>query len=105
MKRFVHYIGRPWCGLVEQYTFHITADLGKTDAWFDRCAHVVSKPEDPDQLLTLRFDWHRTFITGREATHESMQEALKRAEVDSMAYFEDLAEGSRFDEELIRNAT
>jgi hypothetical protein len=105
MKRFIEYIGRPWHGLVEQYTFQITADLEKTADWFDRCTHIVTRTEDPEQLLTLRFDWHRTFVTGRVATRESMQEEISRAEEKSMAYFEDLAEGSRFDEELIRSAT
>lgn len=105
MKRFIEYIGRPWHGLVEQYTFQITADLEKTDDWFDRCTHIVTRTEDPEQLLTLRFDWHRTFVSGRVATRESMQQEIGRAEEKSMAYFEDLAEGSRFDEELIRSAT
>lgn len=105
MKRFIEYIGRPWGGLVEQYTFQITADIGKTDHWVDRCNHVVVKAEDPEQLLTLRFDWHRTFLTGRTATRESMQDALDKAAAESLVYFEDLAEGSRFDEELIRGAT
>ena len=105
MARFIQYIGRPWHGFVEQYSFQITADLGKSDDWFDRCTHIVIKSEDPEQLLTLRFDWHRTFVSGRAATHESLKEALDQAAVASMAYFEDLAEGNRFDEELIRSAT
>jgi hypothetical protein len=106
MKRFIEYIGRPWHGRVDQYSFQITSDLDKkADEWFDRCTHVVFKAEDPEQPLTLRFDWFRTFVKGRVATRGLMQEEVGRAEEKSKAYFEDLAEGSRFDEELIRSTT
>jgi hypothetical protein len=101
IERFIEYLARPWHG-VEQYSFQITADLSKEDKSIDRCTHILLKPEDPEQLLTLRFDWHRTFVGGRAANRESMKEEMHRAVRDSMEYFEELAEGNRFDEELIR---
>ncbi len=105
IARFIDYIARPWQGFVEQYSFQITADLGKNDSWFDRCNHVVIRPEDPEQLLTLQFDWHRTFVSERTATIDLIKDEIDRAALDSMKYFEDLGEGNRFDEELIRNPT
>ena len=103
--RFIDYVARPWHGLVGQYSLQITADLRKTDDWFDRCNHVVVKPDDPEQLLMLQFDWHRTFVKERDATLDLIKEEISRAEPDSMKYFEELGEGNRFDEELIRSAT
>ena len=105
IARFIDYIARPWHGFVDQYSFQITADLGKSDNWFDRCNHVVIRPEDPEQLLTLQFDWNRTFISERTATSELVKDEMDRAAQESMKYFEDLGEGNRFDEELIRSNT
>lgn len=105
LSRFIEYIARPWHGLVGQYGFNITADIGKTEKWIDRCTHIVAKPEDSEELLTLKFDWQRTFVATREATPELVREAFAHAIDASSSYFEDLAEGDRFDEELIRSAT
>jgi hypothetical protein len=104
IKRFIDYIARPWNGLIEPYSFQITAELAKTDNWFDRCNHIVIKSDDPDQLPVLQFDWHRTFVDERTATLDLIREEIDRAARDSMTYFEDLGEGNRFDEELIRGA-
>lgn len=105
MTRFIKYVARPWHGLIEQYSFQITADLNKTANWLDRCSHILVKPDDPDQLLTLRLDWHRTFVSGQNATRDLLKKEMDRAAQDSMEYFEELAEGNRFDEELIRSGS
>lgn len=106
MARFVTYMGRPWKGLVDYYTIQITSALAEDSRWSDRCMHTLSKSEDdPEQLIRLNFDWQRTFKTGHAITSESMKELVKHAEDSAMEYFEALAEGNQFDEELIREAT
>jgi hypothetical protein len=102
ISRLLTYMGRPWKGLLEQYSFQITATLEKNENWVDQCSHVLVKPEDPEQLPTIRFDWGRTFLKERSATPESLKKELDQVVKDSMKYFEELGEGNRFDEELIR---
>ena len=105
IARFIKYIGRPWKGSVESLTCNIIAEIKNASDWSDRCIHTLVKTDDPEELLTLKFDWQRTFTSPRRATPEALKEILERAEKASKEYFEELAEGSRFDEELINTTT
>jgi hypothetical protein len=106
MARFITYIGRPWKGFADHYTFQITSQLADDPAWNDRCIHTLSKAEeDPDQLIRLNFDWQRSFKTSRPTTRDSMKELVKFAEDAALKYFEELAEGNLFDEKLIHEAS
>jgi hypothetical protein len=104
IKRFIDYVGRPWTGMLDSFNISINAHVGGAGEVKDRCLHTIVKPEDKDQLLTLVFDWHRTFSTEWQITKSNLERILKDAQRDSLQYFEDLAEGSRFDEVLIREA-
>jgi hypothetical protein len=55
-------------------------------------------------LLTVQFDWQRTFGTEWQATRSNLERVLEDALKDSIDYFEQLAEGNRFDEVLISEA-
>lgn len=105
IARFIKYIGRPWPGLLDQFDIRLTASIEENSNWSDRCIHTLLRPEDPEQLTRLQFDWQRTFTKGRAITADSLKEILARAEKDSISYFEELAEGNLFDEELISKAT
>jgi hypothetical protein len=104
--RFVAYIGRPWKGFVEHYSLQIVSELANTPESSDRCIHTLSKVDnDPDQLLKLNFDWQRTLKNSRTVTSETMTQLIKSAEEAALKYFEELAEGNLFDENLIREST
>jgi hypothetical protein len=106
IARFLKYFARPWDGNLESFNIQLMADLKETAAWSERCQHTLAKPDDPkDDLLTIQFDWQRTFATGRAVAAESLPNLMAEAEKAAMDYFEDLAEGSRFDENLLRTAT
>lgn len=105
IARFIEYIGRPWKGTIDSFECRIVAEIDKASGWSDRCIHQLNKPEDPEELLTLTFDWQRTFTSNRPITPDSLKDVLSHAEKDSSKYFESLAEGSRFDENLISIAT
>jgi hypothetical protein len=105
IERFIKYIGRPWKGSVDNFNVQIVAELDKTPKWSDRCVHLLVKPEDREQLPTLRFDWQRTFVSGRPLTHESLRDMTASAKIASLKYLEELAEGSQFDEDIIRSST
>jgi hypothetical protein len=103
--RFIKYVGRPWKNMLDHYNINITADLGKGGGWTDRCIHTLTKSEDREQLLSLNFDWQRTFASGRSINSPELADILESAERSALRYFEDLAEGGRFDEEIISGAT
>jgi hypothetical protein len=105
IARFISYIGRPWKGALDAYDFSITSEVGKGTTWSDRCIHQIKKLEDPEELMTLNFDFQRTFTTGLALRQDALTEAAKAAEKGALKYFEDLGEGASFDEEIIRRAT
>lgn len=105
IARFIKYIGRPWEGAVDQYNIQIVAEIEKTSGWSDRCIHHLIKPEDPEELLSVIFDWQRIFTSGKLITRDSLQQIVDDAKKSSNEYFESLAEGSRFDENIIGRTT
>lgn len=105
IARFIKYVGRPWKGRVDAYSFQIVGALGEAPGWTDRCVHTLNRPEDAEQLVTLNFDWQRSFTTGRSTSRDSLEEIVSSAEKASSKYFEELAEGNQFDEDLISSAT
>jgi hypothetical protein len=105
ITRFIEYIGRPWGGLVDSYSFQIVSVIAKTGQWTDKCVHNIIKPADPDELTNISFDWQRTFASGIAISPDNIKSIWTRAERDALAYFEELAEGSRFDEQLIGTTT
>jgi hypothetical protein len=105
IARFLTYVSRPWKGRVDFYSLEITGVIDETPDWSDRCVHQLIKREDPDAVPSVKLDWQRTFTTRRQVTGESIKSLLSHAEVAANQYFEDVAEGNRFDEELLRGRT
>ena len=106
IKRFIDVVGRPWKGALDNFSFQIVSVLDKGNPkCTDRCVHAVTRPENPEELLTIVFDWQRSFATGLSARRDSLRDILSRATKDALAYFEDLAEGSRFDEDDLHSST
>ena len=103
ISRLIGYIGRPWGGRMDFLNAAIAGEIEKTAAWTDRCLHNLMKPEGADQLIKIDLDWQRNFAAARAVTKETLKEMLDKAQKDALSYFEDVAEGSRFDEEVIRS--
>lgn len=104
ITRFIEYVGRPWGGKLDHFSFSIVADIGKGQGYADRCIHSIQRPEDREQLMTITLDWQRQLTSGNPINLESLKELAERAEKAALKYFEDVGEGSRFDEKLIRDA-
>lgn len=106
IKRFVSYVGRPWkADYLDSFNITITADISVTGGIKERCVHTIAKSEDKEQLMTLQFDWQRLFDDGWQITQANLERVLQGARKGALAYFEDLAEGNRFDEILISSTT
>jgi hypothetical protein len=105
IARLIKYIGRPWQGKLQTYHIEIASELRRDSGSFDKCIHILRKVDNPDQLPFIRFDWQRWFDPGRAAHADTLPELLGEAEKPAMAYFEELAEGNRFDEDILRATT
>ena len=104
VKRLIDYMGRPWGGLLDSFNMEINGQIDKATDLTDLCIHTLIKPEEGNELLTVQFDWQRTFGTEWQSTRSNLERVLEDALKDSIDYFEQLAEGNRFDEVLISEA-
>ena len=96
--KFVNNITKPWGKTLDAYSFMIVAQLSQQAGRSDRCIHEITNPEDVDSLTTLKFDWQRKFVNDPSVPAiEGLTELLKDAQKDALGYFEELAEGNRFD--------
>jgi hypothetical protein len=100
VRRLIEHMGRPWNGLGKGSSFQIVGEIATTQGWTDRCIHTYALPESAEEIPSISFDWQRTFKSGHGINKESLLNILKRAELDSGTYLEELAEGDRFDENV-----
>ena len=101
ISRFISYLGKPWGNEISSFSIEVTSDVGKTDVWTDRCQHRILRPEDPEELMTIIFDFHRQFKSGQAISEAQMKTLANKCGEDALKYFETLAEGDRFDEHII----
>jgi hypothetical protein len=101
VARFLKFLVKPWPDGLDHFAIQIAAYIAKTDEYTDKCIHGFTKPEDPEQLNTLRFDWQRTFTTPKIATPDVLKKQTMLAQKAALEYFEQLGEGGRFDDNLI----
>lgn len=98
IRKFIQHMARPWNSAPKAFAFNITSELGTASAWSDRCIHTIARPEGGDNLVNLSFDWQRTFKDRRVLNGVSaLKDLAFEAEHAALKYFEELAEGDRFD--------
>jgi len=108
VRRLIEYLGRPWGGDLPAYTFEVTGRLGGKDMTSDRCIHTVTMNEQEtstDRLITVKFDWQRDYNVVRPITVDAIRKLVAPGKQAALEYFEDIAVGSRFDEEILRKST
>jgi hypothetical protein len=98
IRRFIDYLAKPWNSPLDHFEFQITSQLNDEKDWEDRCIHQFSKAEDSEGLITMKFDWQRTFKKEKNIMSSTIKERLSHAQEAALLYFEELAEGNRFDE-------
>ena len=102
IKRLINYAGRPWKNGLKYFDIQLVSTLAETSGYSDRCTHHITKSENSEEeLITVRFDWQRKYIEGRHVTQESLRAELEACQTSSLKYFEELAIGDMFDEDLI----
>jgi hypothetical protein len=60
---------------------------------------------NPDRLISVKFDWQRDYIIARPIAIDAIRKQVAAGKKAALEYFEDVAEGSRFDEEILRKPT
>ncbi|MES2601524.1 MAG: hypothetical protein V4602_12010 [Pseudomonadota bacterium] len=98
IARLIDYIGKPWGSLTDAFSIQITAEVSKGSGWRDRCVHTLLRTENPNDLMTIMFDFQRQYSNGRTIAEDSIEEITTTTEKAALRYFEELAEGNRFDE-------
>jgi hypothetical protein len=101
---FLKYMGRPWGDMVDGFQIQITSQLAQDRELSDRCVHTLTRSEIPGEPTFVTFDWQRTFTEGQLLTKQSLTALSEKAKVAALEYFEELAEGNIFDEDILRNA-
>lgn len=104
VKHLIEWMCRPW-STVDSFSIQATAVIARHDRWTDRCIFNLVKPEIQDELMTIIFDWQRTFAMGQQIGEDSLRRIVKQAQKDALVYFEEIGEGNRIDERLNGSAT
>jgi hypothetical protein len=100
--KFVDYLKRPWGEKeLSSFNFELTSDVDETEHWIDRCQHKIVRLENPEELPSLSFDFHRQFKSGQATSASHMRTLTSKCAEAALAYFERLAEGDMFDEHTI----
>ena len=92
ISRFIDYMSRPWPNGLRGYNFNIASEIQNSTHWTDQCIHNISRPEDPEELITLQFDWQRIFHNGRARNKDVLTEILSEAQKNALKYFEELVD-------------
>lgn len=102
IERLISYAGRPWKEGLKYFDLQLVSTLAETSGYFDRCTHHITKSENSEEeLITVRFDWQRKYTEARHVTQESLRAELEACQTASLKYFEELAIGDMFDEDII----
>lgn len=97
ITRLLNYVGKPWGSEPENMTLSMTTRVGETKDGSDKCIHLIKIPDDKNELLTVQFDWYREFTSDRPITTDALKAITTEAKKGALAYFEEIAEGKRFE--------
>ena len=107
IHKLIKYLGRPWRSELESFNYRVIARLADASGYSDRCIYGLDKPDpgsDDAEIMTLNFDWQRVFGSGHAISGTMLGEIVQPAQKAALNHFEELAEGSQFDEDIIRDS-
>lgn len=110
IQGLIRYMGRPWSQQIDAYNLRVAGNLGADEVGNQlRCVHTIGRaappetkePQPNDGLVSVRFDWQRKFKTPRRIEAKAMRELIADGIRDANKYFEEIAAGDRFDENIL----
>jgi hypothetical protein len=104
IKRLLNYFGQPWNNELDYFDINMAGLIEKTEDYTDRCIHSLKRPENKEELMSIKFDWQRTFSAGKNATSDVLKKQASVAQEAALKYLEEIGEGNRLDEYINSNA-
>lgn len=103
VSKLATYMSRPWKLGLDHFNVALSGVISETKEYRDRCIHTLTKTENPEDLMVLTLDLQR--ILHQPINQETLPQAFKSVEKSALDYFEAVAEGSMFDEQVISTST
>ncbi len=99
IARFLKHVARPWNTSPDAFNVELTTKLPKPkgSTYQDRCIHLITKPEANEGLVTIKLDWQRFLDEAKGVSMTSLPGLISDAQKAALDYFEDIAQGERFD--------
>jgi hypothetical protein len=100
IKRMLMYVSKPWEGRLQSLTFQAQTVLHEDDDFLNRCIHTITKPLKDDDPTHVIFDYQRVYKRPQEIDTNRLRPATEGVKKSALDYFEQLAQGDRFDDVL-----
>ena len=97
IKRLLMYVSKPWGGRLQSLTFQAQTVLDENDDFLHRCIHTISKTLKDDDPIHVIFDYQRVYKKPQEIDPNRLRPATEGVKALALDYFEQLAQGDRFD--------
>jgi hypothetical protein len=99
IDRFIKHLMKPWSTSADFYNIELASKFprAKSSSTQDRCIHHITKREDGEGLVIVKLDWQRIFEGSKGLSVASLPGLVSDAQEAALEYFEDVAQGERFD--------
>jgi len=99
IRRFLSYASNPWSGSLEALTFQAQSVLEKKEHYYHQCNHTIIKSRKEDDPIQVIFDYQRIYEKHQDIDSNRLRTATDELKRIALDYFEQLAQGDRFDVE------
>ena len=100
IKKLLMHVSKPWEGRLETLTFQAQTVVSEDEEFSYRCTHTVIKKLRDDDPIEVIFDYQRVYKKPQEVDASRIRTATDSVKKLALDYFEQLAQGDRFDDIL-----
>jgi len=100
IKKLLMYASKPWEGRLQSLTFQAQSILDENDDYLHRCIHTIIKTLKEDEPIQVIFDYQRVYKKPQDIDPNRLRPATEAVTASALDYFEQLAQGDRFDDVL-----
>jgi len=100
IQKLLTYVGNPWSGKLQALTFQAQTILDENNEYSHRCIHTIIKTQKEDDPVQLVFDCQRVYRKPQDTDTNRLRAATEGLKTFALDYFEQLAQGDRFDDVL-----
>jgi len=100
IRKLLTHVSNPWQGKLETLTFQAQTIVHEDEEFSHRCTHTVVKKLKNDDPMDVIFDYQRVYKKPPEVDASRLRTATEKVKSVALDYFEQLAQGDRFDDFL-----